>query len=118
MTPQPKGWLLLAAVTVALMVMVGEASLPAAWAMTAAGAFLAALPGRIRRRKAPRQRSAWQGCLVCFGAGLVMVLALGLGQLEGHLAQSLMQGSTGAWAFCAMAWLAALITVRIRRKHP
>lgn len=118
MTPQPKGWLLLAAAVVALMVMAGDANLPAAWAMTAAGGFLAALPGRIRRRKAPRQRSTWQGCLVCFGAGLVMVLALGLGQLEGRLAQGLMQGSASAWAFGVLAWLAALITGRIRREHP
>lgn len=118
MTQQPKGWLLLAVAAVALMVMAGEADATAVWVMTGAGGLLASLPGRIRHRKAPRQKSTWQGCLLCFCAGLLMVLALGLAQQEGCLTLGLMQGSASAWAFGCLAWLTALITARWRRKHP
>lgn len=113
----PKGWLLLAAVCVGMMA-AAQADDTAVWVMAAAGAFLAALPGRIRRREEPRQKSTWQGCALCFAAGAVMVPALALGQMNGRLVAGLMQGSASAWAFAAMAWLAALITARWRRKHP
>ncbi|MBE5803594.1 MAG: hypothetical protein E7316_03680 [Clostridiales bacterium] len=114
---RPKGWFLLALVVVTLMVMAAEAHPAAVWAMTAAGAFLAALPGRIRRRKEPRLRSTWQGCLVCFAAGLVMVLAAGLGRMNGRLLMGLMQGSVSAFAFGAAAWLAALIAARVKERR-
>lgn len=109
----PKGWFLLAVVVVALMVMADEAHPLAVWVMTAAGAFLAALPGRIHRRKEPRLRSTWQGCLVCFCAGLIMVLAAGLGRMNGRLLIGLMQGSISAYAFGAVAWLSGLMVARL-----
>lgn len=112
-----KGWFWLAAILVALMVMAGDAHPLAVWVMTAAGAFLAALPGRIRRRKEPRLRSSWQGCVVCFCAGLVMVLAAGLGRMNGRLLASLMQGSVSAYVFAALAWIAALITARLKERR-
>lgn len=115
---QPKGWLMLSAVLAALMVVAGEADETALWAMTAVGGFLAALPGRIRQRKQPHQRSTWQGCAGCFAAGLAMMLALGMGQLHESLTSGLMQGCASACAFGCMAWLAAFITARWRRKHP
>lgn len=114
---RPKGWLLLAVVMAALMVMAHEARAAAVWSMTAAGAFLVALPGRIRHRKEPRLRSSWQGCLTCFAAGLVMVLASGLGQMNGQLLVGLMQGSVSAWAFAGIAWLAALIAARVKERR-
>lgn len=116
---KPRGWLLLAVVAAALMVMAGEANRLALWSMTAAGAFFASLPGRIRHRKEPRLRSSWQGCLTCFAAGFIMVLAGGLGRMNGRLLTCLMEGSVGAWVFGALSWLVALAVSRIkeRRRH-
>ena len=71
------------------------------FAMTVVGAFLAALPERIRRRKEPRLRSTWQGCLVCFGTGVIMVLAAGLARMNGQLLLGLLQGSASAYVFAA-----------------
>lgn len=115
---QPKGWLLMAVVLVALMVMADEANATALWVMAAVGSLLASLPERIRRRKEPRQRSTWQGCLLCFAAGLVMVLSAALGQVSGTLATGLMQGCTSAWVFACTAGAAACLAARWRRKHP
>jgi hypothetical protein len=112
-----RGWLLLAAVIVALMVISDGVSPLAVWSMMAAGAFLAALPGRIRRRKEERLRSGWKGCLGGFAAGMVMVLAAGLGRMNGQLPSGLMQGSVSAWAFGAAAWLAALLTARLAERR-
>lgn len=87
------------------------------FAMTIVGAFLAALPERIRRRKEPRLRSAWQGCLTCFGAGFIMVLASGLARMNGQLVLGLVQGSASAYVFAAMAWLVALVAARIKERR-
>ena len=87
------------------------------FAMTIVGAFLAALPERIRRRKEPRLRSTWQGCLVCFGAGFVMVLAAGLARMNGQLLLGLLQGSASAYVFAAVAWIAALVAARIKERR-
>lgn len=113
----PKGWLLLVLVMSALMVMAGESDALAVYAMTAVGAFLAALPGRIRRRKEKRLRSSWQGCVVCFAGGLVLVLAGGLANMNGALLTGLMQGSVSAYAFAALAWLAALVAARVKERR-
>ena len=102
---------------VALMVLAGEASYPAAWGMTAVGAFLAALPGRLRRRKEPRLHSTWQGCVTCFAAGFALVLAAGLGRMNGRLMTGLMEGSVSAYAFGALAWLTAVITARLKERR-
>lgn len=112
-----RGWGLLALVMATLMVVAGQAEPAAVWGMTAVGAFLAALPGRIRRRKEPRLSSSWRGCVVCFAAGFVMVLAAGLGRMNGQLLAGLAQGSVSAWAFGAIAWLAALIASRIKERR-
>ena len=87
------------------------------YAMTAVGAFLAALPERIRRRKEPRLRSTWQGCLVCFGTGVIMVLAAGLARMNGQLLSGLLQGSASAYVFAAVAWMAALVAARIKERR-
>ena len=109
--------MLLAIALVALMVMAGEADPLAVFAMTAAGAFLAALPERIRRRKEPHLRSSWRGCLVCFFSAAAMVLAAGLARMNGRLAVGLMQGSVSAFAFAGVAWLAAAAAARIKERR-
>ncbi|MBQ8556812.1 MAG: hypothetical protein IJ438_13215 [Clostridia bacterium] len=86
-------------------------------AMTAVGAFLAALPGRLRRRKEARSpRPRWQRCLARFVCGAALALGLGLAG-EGRILASLMQGSTGAYAFVAAAWVSGFITVRIAERR-
>lgn len=108
----PQGWLLTAIAITARISMGAHADMTAMWLMTAIGAFLAALPGRIRRRKEPRQRATWQGCAACFVAGLVMVPAAGLGHVQQDLAAGIMQGVVSAWAFGACAWAAAWAAAR------
>lgn len=109
---RPRGWLLLALAVVASMVIGPSADMGSLWLMSATGAFLAALPGRIRRRKEPRQCSSWQGCAACFASGLVMVLASGLGHVQHGLTAGIMQGVVSAWAFGACAWIAAWAVAR------
>lgn len=78
------------------------------------GAFLGALPRRIRMRHAVRPRPAWQRCVTAFAGGLLMMLAVRIGSLDDlQLAAGVMQGSVGALAFAAAAWLAACLTARI-----
>lgn len=81
----------------------------------AAGAFLAALPGRLKRR-ARLTRPRWTRCLTCFLAGLAMVLACGMAG-TGRILPALLEGSTGAVAFAAAAALTGLITARIAARR-
>lgn len=76
------------------------------------GAFLAALPGRIRRRRERPSITAWQRCLRAFLCGAAMTLAAGMAG-GGRILPALMEGSTGAYAFAGTAWLAGLLTTRI-----
>lgn len=82
------------------------------------GAFLAALPGRIRRRKEPRLRSSWQGCLTSFIGGAVLMLAAGLAHGgDGLHAAGLLQGSVSAYAFWGAAALAGLMAALLRERR-
>lgn len=83
-------------------------------AMIIPGAFLAALPSRIRRRNKERRRSSWQSCLRCFACGLAMIIGAGIaGGGDGLLLSGLAQGSLAAYAFAACAWLAGLAVARL-----
>lgn len=85
--------------------------------MLPVGAFLAALPGRLRRRGQPRPRSTWRGCAVCSAGGMAAMLAAGLAQMEDGLTLTgLAQGSVSAWAFAAVMWLAALCAARLKAR--
>ena len=89
--------------------------------MLPVGAFLAALPGRLRRHGRPRLRSTWQGCAVCFAGGVLSMLAAGLAEMgDGLSLTGLAQGNVSAWAFAVAAWTAALCVVRLKagwRRH-
>ena len=78
----------------------------------AMGAFLAALPGRLRRRRLRPIRTSWQRCLRAFLCGAAMALALGMAG-SGRILPALMEGSTGAYAFVGAAWLTGFVTTRI-----
>lgn len=83
-------------------------------AMTA-GAFIGALPGRLRRRAAPAWRTTWQNCLKAFLCGAAMALALGMAG-SGAVIPALMTGSAGAYAFCGTALAAGFVTLRITER--
>lgn len=78
----------------------------------AAGAFLAALPGRLKRRRERPPRTTWQRCLRAFLCGAAMTLAAGMAG-SGRILPALMEGSTGAYAFVGAAWAAGFLTMRI-----
>lgn len=78
----------------------------------ALGAFLAALPGRLRRRGERPEKPRWTRCVTALACGLVMTASLGLAG-SGRILLSLAEGSTGAMAFAAAAWLTGLITLLI-----
>jgi len=81
------------------------------------GAFLAALPGRLRR-KGIRRVSTWRGCLACFLGGLAMTLAASLaGGGDGMAWTGLLQGNISAYVFVAAAWLVGLMTARLRMRR-
>lgn len=84
-------------------------------AMTA-GAFIGALPGRLRKSAKPVLRTTWQRALRAFLCGAAMALALGMAG-DGAVIPALMTGSVGAYAFCGVAHAAGFITVRIADKR-
>lgn len=86
-----------------------------------AGAFLGALPGRLRRNRQRSPRTTWPRCLRGFLCGSAMVLAAAMAG-SGRILPAFAEGSAGAWAFVGAAWLTGLITVRtasliIRRRE-
>ncbi len=76
-----------------------------------AGAFLASVPGRFRK-KGERLPLTWQRCLLSFLCGAAMVLAYRLAD-GGRVLSALMEGSAGAYAFAGAAVAAGFITARI-----
>ncbi len=87
------------------------------------GAFIAALPRRLRRRTSPAPsavspRRRGLRCLGCFLCGAGMALGLGLAG-GGALLPCLLTGSAGAVAFAFSALLTGFITLRIaERRRP
>ena len=76
------------------------------------GAFLGALPSRLRRGGRSAQATTWQRCLRAFLCGGMMALALGMAG-GGWMIPALLTGSAGAYAFCGAALLTGFVTVRI-----
>ena len=88
-----------------------QAGMPAAQAaMVVTGAFLAAAPGRILRRRQPRPKTGWKRCAVGFLGGFGTALGAGLAggslSLQGLLA--LGTGGAGSAAFLLTALAFAL----------
>lgn len=77
------------------------AGYPAALAvMLAVGAFLAALPGRLRRRGEAPQRATPRSCLIALLGGFGMMLAADLARQDsGAMLLGVMQGNVSAWVF-------------------
>ena len=81
------------------------------FAAVAAGAFLASLPGRLRRRRNDA-RPTWRRCLAAFVCGALLALGMALAG-GGRVLTSLMEGSTGAYGFFLAAGLSGLIAARL-----
>lgn len=79
---------------------------------TALGAFLAALPGRLRRLRERPEKPRWTRCVTALVCGVAMSVGLGLSG-SGRILLSLAEGSTGAMAFVLAAWGTGLITLLI-----
>lgn len=79
------------------------------------GAFIGALPGRLRKGAKPDQRTTWQKCLRAFLCGAAMALGLGMAG-DAAVLPALMTGSVGAYGFCAAALVTGFITVRIAER--
>lgn len=80
----------------------------------AAGAFLVALPGRIRHRREMHGRPGLRGCAFAFAGGAVLMLGVRLAGMDDTMALAgAMQGSLSALAFAATAWLAAFAAARL-----
>ena len=78
---------------------------------TFAGAFVASIPGRIRRRREPHHSPSKRSCLLAFLGGMLLMLSASLtGADSFHLIGGMMQGSIGALAFLLCAWFSAGIT--------
>lgn len=122
----------LAAVFVAMMIATGTPSLYETFAvqnvsasalafavMIVPGAFLAALPERIRHRQETRRMSTWRGCLLMLAAGVTLMLGAGMaGAGDVRAVAGAMQGGVGALIFVACAWLTAFVSARLAdRRH-
>lgn len=76
------------------------------------GAFLGALPARLRKGARPAQATTWQRCLRAFLCGCALSLAFALAG-DGRLLSTFLTGSAGAWGFALCALLGGFTTVRI-----
>lgn len=76
------------------------------------GAFLGALPARLRKGARPQQATTWRRCLRAFLGGCGLSLAFALAG-DGRLLSALLTGSAGAWGFSLCALLGGFTTVRI-----
>lgn len=83
--------------------------------MTVPGAFLAALPGRLRHRGQKREPVRWQRCAAAFCGGLATSLGCGLagGGLLLMLLTGPAVGSLGGWAFLGVTALAGFAAARL-----
>lgn len=89
----------------------GRKALAFAGAVTV-GAFLGALPGRLRKGAKSSQRTSWQRCLRALLCGMAMTLSFGLAS-DGRILPGLMTGSAGAFGFCLAALTTGFIITRI-----
>lgn len=80
------------------------------------GAFIGALPARLRKGARSSQSTTWRRALRGFLCGLFMALSLGLAG-DGRILPALMTGSAGAYGFCLAALVTGFITVRIAGRN-
>lgn len=82
-----------------------------AGAMTV-GAFLGALPGRLKKSARSAQGTTWQRCVRSGLCGMGLALAFALAG-DGRVLSAFLTGSAGAWGFGLAALAGGFTTVRI-----
>lgn len=128
--PMGRGFWLAAAVVLA-MVLVGHADVLPAYAqasrltgqpvpmdrfavamavMIIPGAFLAALPGRLKNREHRGDKPTGRSLLMAFLGGILLVL--GLGVAGGGMAAGLLFSGVGAWMFLLAACVTGFFLIR------
>lgn len=90
----------------------GDRSLVAFAGAIVFGAFLGALPGRLRKGSHPNQHTTLLRCLKALLCGAGMALGIGIAG-DGRVIPALLTASYGAMAFCAFALLTGFVTLRI-----
>lgn len=75
------------------------------------GAFLAALPSRLKHREEKGGKPAWRSLLMAFVGGILLVL--GLGVAGGGMAAGLLFSGVGAWIFLLAACVTGFLLIRL-----
>ena len=78
--------------------------------MTAVGALIAAVPKLLRNRGSYWARESALGCAGAFLCGVGMMMGLHMAG-SGRIVSAMLEGSTGAFGFVIMAWIAGCVTV-------
>ena len=77
--------------------------------MTAVGALIAAVPKLLRNRGSYWAHESALGCAGAFLCGVGMMMGLHLAG-SGRIVSAMLEGSTGAFGFVIMAWIAGCVT--------
>ena len=78
--------------------------------LTACGALIAAVPKLLRNRGSYWARESALGCAGAFLCGVGMMMGLHMAG-SGRIVSAMLEGSTGAFGFVIMAWIAGCVTV-------
>ena len=77
--------------------------------LAAIGALIAAVPKLLRNRGSYWARESALGCAGAFLCGVGMMMGLHLAG-SGRIVSAMLEGSTGAFGFVIMAWIAGCVT--------
>lgn len=76
------------------------------------GAFLAALPSRLRKKEEQGEKPSGRALVMAFLGGILLVLGLGIA--GGGMAAGLLFSGIGAWAFALAACVTGFFLIRTR----
>lgn len=75
------------------------------------GAFLAALPARMKKKEEEREKPTGRSLLMAFVGGILLVL--GFGVAGGGMAAGLLFGGVGTWIFLLAACVTGFFLIRM-----
>ena len=75
------------------------------------GAFLAALPARLKNKEKSGEKPAWRSLLMSFIGGILLVL--GLSVAGGGMIAGLLSSGVGAWIFLLAACVTGFFLIRL-----
>lgn len=79
------------------------------------GAFLAALPSRLKEKEGEGHKPTGRSLVASFLGGVLLVL--GLGVAGGGMVAGLLFSDVGAWAFLLAAWAVGFVLIRWGRSE-